>query len=109
MKPKKKCEKFRSPESNQNKTHNATSQLPEDTKIPSQNITHSSLKGTATLIKRSYADVLVNGNEVVNEGANEAKSVEETKIDEKNIPDNRDRQNKNKVNVKTRKMVVWKD
>ena len=109
MKPKKKCEKFRSPESNRNKTHNATSQLPEDTKIPSQNITRSSLKGTATLIKRSYADVLVNGNEVVNEGANEAKSVEETKIDEKNITDNRDRQNKNKVNVKKRKMVVWKD
>ena len=38
--------------------------------------------------------------EVVNEGANEAKSVEGNKIDERNITDNRARQNKNKVKRK---------
>ena len=41
--------------------------------------------------------MLVNRNEVVNEGANEVKSVEETKIDETNITDNRAMRNKNKV------------
>ena len=41
--------------------------------------------------------MLVNGNEVVNDGANETKAVEETKIDERNITDNRARRNKNKV------------
>ena len=46
------------------------------------------------MIKRSYADVLVNRNEVVNEGANEVKSVEKTKIDQRNITDNRAMRNK---------------
>ena len=41
--------------------------------------------------------MLVNRNEVVNEGANEVKSVEETKIDETNITDNRAMRKKNKV------------
>ena len=49
------------------------------------------------MTKRSHADVLVNRNEVINEGANEVKSVEETKIDERNITDNRAMPNKNKV------------
>ena len=89
VKRKKNQEKFRSRESNQNKSHNTTSLLLEDTKIPSQNVNQKSLKDTPILIKRSYADVLVNGDEVVNEGANEVKSVEETKIDERNITDNR--------------------
>ena len=88
---KKKWEKFRARESNQNKSHNTTSLLLEDTKIPSQNVNQNSLKDTPILIKRSYADVLVNRNELVNEGANEFKSVEETKID------NRAMWNKNKV------------
>ena len=45
-----------------------TSLLLEDTKMPSQNVNQNSLKDTPILIKRSYADVLVNGNEVVNKG-----------------------------------------
>ena len=49
------------------------------------------------MIKRSYADVLFNRNEVVNKGANEVKSVEKTKIDERNITNNRAMRNKNKV------------
>ena len=97
----KKWEKFRSQESNQNKqnkTHNTTSLLPElYIKIPSQNLSQNSLKDTSTLIKRSYADVLVNRNKVVNDGANETKAIEETKIDERNITDIRASQNKNKV------------
>ena len=97
MKRKKKWEKFISRKSNQNKSHNTTSLLLEDTKIPSQNVNQKSLKDTPILIKRSYADALVNGDEVVNEGANEVKSVEETKIDERNITDNRAMRNKNKV------------
>ena len=103
----KKWEKFRSQESNQNKqnkTHNTTSLLPElNIEIPSQNLNQNSLKDTSTLIKRSYADVLVNGNEVVNDGANETKAVEETKIDERNITDNRARRNKNKVKREEKK------
>ena len=71
--------------------------MPEDTKIPSQKVNQNSLKDTPTLIKRSYADVLVNRNEVVSKEANEAKSLEETKIDERYITDNRSRRNKNKV------------
>ena len=55
------------------------------------------MKDTPTLTKRSYADGLVNGNKVVNNDVNETKAVEETKIDERNITDNRARQNKNKV------------
>ena len=94
---KKKWEKFRARESNQNKSHNTTSLLLEDTKIPSQNVNQNSLKDTPILIKRSYADVLVNRNEVVNEWANEVKSVEETKINGRNITDNRAMWNKNKV------------
>ena len=97
MKRKKIWDKFRFRESNQNKSHNTASLLLEDTKIPSQNVTQKSLEDTPILIKRSYADVLLNGNEVVNEGANEVKSVEETKIDERNITDNRAMRNKNKV------------
>ena len=82
---------FRSRESNQtqNKSHNSTSLLLEVTKIPIQNVNQNSLKDTPVLIKRSYADVLVNRNEVVNEWANEVKSVEETKINGRNITDNR--------------------
>ena len=49
------------------------------------------------MIKRSYAEVLFNRNEVVNKGANEVKSVEKTKIDERNITNNRAMRNKNKV------------
>ena len=45
-----------------------TSLLLEDTKMLSQNVNQNSLKDTPILIKRSYADVLVNGNEVVNKG-----------------------------------------
>ena len=41
--------------------------------------------------------MLVNRNEVVNKGANEVTSVEKTKIDERNITDNRAMPNKNKV------------
>ena len=41
--------------------------------------------------------MLVNRNEVVNEGANQVKYVEETKIDERNITDNRAVRNKIKV------------
>ena len=100
---KKKWEKFRARESNQNKSHNTTSLLLEDTKIPSQNVNQKSLKDTPILIKRNYADVLVNGDEVVNEGANEVKSVEETKIDERNITDNRAMRNRNKVKRKEKK------
>ena len=60
--------------------------MPElNIKIPSQSLNQNTLKDTSTLIKRSYVDVLVNGNEVVNDGANETKAVEETKIDERNI------------------------
>ena len=47
--------------------------------------------------------MLVNGNEVVNDGANETKVVEETKIDERNITDNRARRNKNKVKREEKK------
>ena len=90
-------EKFRSREGNQNKSHDTTSLLLEDTKIPSQNVNQNSLKDTPTLIKRSHADVLVKRNKVINEGANEVKSVEETKTDERNITDNRAMRNKNKV------------
>ena len=93
VKRNKKWEKFRFRESNQkrqNKTHNTTSLLPElNIKIPSQNLNQNSLKDTPTLIKRSFADV-------VNDGTNETKAVEETKIDERNITDNRARRNKNK-------------
>ena len=93
MKRNKKWEKFRFRESNQKrqtKTHNTTSLLSElNIKIPSQNVNQNSLKDTPTLIKRSFADV-------VNDGTNETKAVEETKIDERNITDNRARRNKNK-------------
>ena len=47
--------------------------------------------------------MLVNGNEVVNDGANETKSVVETKIDERNIADNRARRDKNKVKEEEKK------
>ena len=107
MKCNKKWEKFRSQESNQNKqnkTHNTTSLLPElYIKIPSQNLSQNSLKDTSTLIKRSYVDVLVNRHKVVNDGANETKAIEETKIDERNITDNRASQNKNKVKREEKK------
>ena len=39
--------------------------------------------------------MLVNGNEVVNEGASDVKTVQGTKIDERNITDNRAMRNKN--------------
>ena len=107
VKRNKKWEKFRSRESNQNKqnkTHNTTSLLPElNIKIPSQNLNQNSLKDTSTLIKRSYVDVLVNRHKVVNDGANETKAIEETKIDERNITDNRASQNKNKVKREEKK------
>ena len=45
-----------------------TSLLLEDTKMPSQNVNQNSLKDTPILIKRSYADGLVKGNQVVNKG-----------------------------------------
>ena len=100
VKRNKKWEKFRFRESNQkrqNKTHNATSLLPKlNIKIPSQNVNQNSLKDTPTLIKRSFADV-------VNDGTNETKAVEETKIDERNIIDNRARRNKNKVKREEKK------
>ena len=82
--------------------------MPEDTKIPSQKVNQNSLKDTPTLTKRSYADALVNRNGVVSEEANEAKSLEETKIDERYITDNRSRRNKNKVKREEKKTVAWK-
>ena len=48
------------------------------------------------MIKRSFADV-------VNDCNNETKAVEETKIDERNITDNRARRNKNKVKREEKK------
>ena len=96
VKRKKKWEKFRSWESNQNETNNTTSLLAEDTKIPNQHVNQNSLKfGTPTLIKRSYGDVRSSKRR-----SNDAKSVEGNKIDERNITDNRARQNKNKVKRK---------
>ena len=53
-------------------------------------------KRKLTLIKRRFADI-------VNDGTNETKAVEETKIDEKNITDNRARRNKNKVQREEKK------
>ena len=50
-----------------------------------------------TSTKRNYADVLVNGNEGVNDSANETKAVEGAKINEIIITDNIDRRKKNKV------------
>ena len=50
-------------------------------KIPSQNVNQKSLSDTPALIKRSYADVLVNKQK--NDGTNKTKVVKETKIDEK--------------------------
>ena len=47
--------------------------------------------------------MLVNGNEVVNEGASEIKTVQGTKIDERNITDNRAMRNKNKVKREEKK------
>ena len=47
--------------------------------------------------------MLVNGNEVVNEGASEVKTVQGTKIDERNITDNRAMRNKNKVKREEKK------
>ena len=41
--------------------------------------------------------------QLVNDGANETKAMEETKIDERNITDNRARQNKNKVKREKKK------
>ena len=61
------------------------------------------MKDASTPIKRSYADVLVNGNNVVNHGANETKAIEETKIDGRDITDNRARRNKNKVKREEKK------
>ena len=101
-----KWEKFRSPESNlkkKKKTH-ITSLLPElSIKIPSQSVNQNSLKDTPPFIKRSFVDVLVNGNKAENDGANETKAVEETKIDERNITDNRAMWNDNKVKREQKK------
>ena len=44
--------------------------------------------------------MLVNGNEGVSDGTNETKVIEETKIDERSITNNRVQ--------KERKMVTWK-
>ena len=60
VKREKEWEKFRSRESNQNKSGKTTSLLLEDTKIPSQNVKRNSLKVTPILIKRTYEHVLVN-------------------------------------------------
>ena len=49
------------------------------------------MKDTPTLMKRSYADALVNGKELV------------TKMDEINITDNRVRRNKNKIKKEKKK------
>ena len=53
VKCKKKWEKFRSRESNQNKSHNTTSLRLEDTKIPSQKVNQNSLKDAPILIKEA--------------------------------------------------------
>ena len=55
------------------------------------------------MIIRSFADVLANGNKAENDGANETKAVEETKIDERNITDNRAMWNDNKVKREEKK------
>ena len=61
------------------------------------------MKDTPALIKRSYPNVLVNGNKGVKDGANGTKVVEETKIGERNITDNRARQKKNKAKREEKK------
>ena len=53
VKHKKKWEKFRSRESNQNKSHNTTSLLLEDIKIASQKVNQNSLKDAPILIKEA--------------------------------------------------------
>ena len=53
VKCKKKWEKFRSRESNQNKSHNTTSLRLEDTKIPSKRVNQNSLKDAPILIKEA--------------------------------------------------------
>ena len=53
VKCKKKWEKYRSRESNQNKSHNTTSLRLEDTKIPSQKVNQNSLKDAPILIKEA--------------------------------------------------------
>ena len=55
------------------------------------------------MTKRSFADVLVNENEGVSDGANETKAKEETKIDETNATDNKARRKKNKVKREEKK------
>ena len=50
--------------------------------------------------------MLVNGNLVANNGDNQTKAVEETKIDERNITDNRARGKKIKSKKKKVKMVT---
>ena len=77
-------------------------------KLPNQNVNQNSLKNTPTLIERRYEDVLVNENKGVNDGANETKAVEQTKIDGGNITDNRAPRNKDKVKREEKKDVTWK-
>ena len=72
-------------------------------KIPSQNRNQNTLKDTPTFIKRSYANVLVNKNERIINCTNETKAVEETRIDERNIIDNRAQRKKNKAKRKENK------
>ena len=113
MKRNKKWEKFRSQESNQskhiNKKHDTTSPLLElNTNISSQKLNQNSFKDTSTLIKRNYADVLVNANEIVNDGAKETKAAEKTKTDERNTADNRAGKIRIKLKGKKRKMLTWK-
>ena len=77
-------------------------------KLPNQNVNQNSLKNTPTLIERRYEDVLVNENKGVNDGANETKAVEQTKIDGRNITDNRAPRDKDKVKREEKKDVTWK-
>ena len=50
--------------------------------------------------------MLVNANEVVSDDAKETKAAEETKIDERNITDNRAGRNKNPVKREEKKDAI---
>ena len=69
-------------------------------KIPSQNTNQNTVSDTPTLIKRSCAVVLINKR--ISNCVHETKAVEETKIDERNITENRARWKKTKTKKKKR-------
>ena len=67
-------------------------------KIPSQNTNQNTVSDTPTLIKRSCAVVLINKR--ISNCVHETKAVEETKVDEINITENRARWKKTKTKKK---------